>query len=109
MRTAVVINLEQYQKIKDSGIKTVKIVGIEWEKAESSPVYYKNYKTWGWQSTSTKLNVFLEKEDGTIIKRDVYEYVLGKLGWKKLSDKRYTQFHNMFIGKTVKMNCFMNA
>jgi hypothetical protein len=106
MRTTVTIDWEQYQKIKESGVKTVRIVAIEWEKAEASPVYYKNYKTWGWQSTGTKLNVFLEKEDGTIIKRDVYEYVLAKLGWKKLSEKRYSEFHSTFIGKTVKLNCF---
>jgi hypothetical protein len=101
------ITKEQFEAVAHSGLKMSKIVAIEWEKSEAKPMYYKNYKTWGYQSSPTRLMLYFEQENGNITKKDVYQFILNKLGWKKLSDKRYTQFHDMFIGKMVNANYFV--
>ncbi len=101
------ISVEKYAQIVKSGVKVAKIVGLQWEKAESSSYYYKNYKTWGYTSTPAKLFVFVERENGKIEKRNVYDFVLKTMGWKKLSDKREESLRKFLVGKTISVNSLL--
>lgn len=103
----VQISVSKYVEIIKSGAKVSKIVGLQWEKAEASSYYYKNYKTWGYTSTPAKLYIFLENEEGEISKKNVYDFVLRTLGWKKLSDKRVESLRAFLVGKSLTTNSLM--
>ena len=103
----VQISVEKYLQVIKSGVKASKIVGLQWEKAEASSYYYKNYRTWGYTSTPAKLYVFLENEEGEISKKNVYNFVLKTLGWKKLSEKRVETLRGFLVGKSLTTNSLM--
>jgi len=103
----VQISAQKYMEIVKSGMKVAKIIGIQWEKAESQAYYYKNYKTWGYTSTPTRLYVFYEKENGSIQKKDIYNFILKTMGWKKMSDKREESLRKFLVGKTITANSLM--
>ena len=84
-----------------------KIIDIEWVKAVSHDYYYKNYKTWGFRSTPTKLIMKFRLQNGEVITKNIYNFILARFGWKKLTEKRYTDFHNMFIGHIVNHEVFV--
>ena len=102
----VQISVEKYLEVIKSGVKVAKIIGLQWDKSESKPHYYKNYKTWGWTSESPKLYVFYEK-DGKIEKKNVLDFVLKTMNWKRLSDKRVEAVRKFLVGKELTVNSLM--
>ena len=84
-----------------------RIVGIEWRKSESEQVYYKNYKSWGWNSSAPKLYVKFQKFNGTIIEKNIYNFILKRFGWKKLTEKRIDELKEMFMHKIVNHEIFV--
>ena len=74
-----------------------RIIGIEWKKSESNQVYYKNYKSWGWNSSAPKLYIkFQDLDNG-----------LKRLGWKRITEKRISEFKEMFMNKIVNHEIFV--
>lgn len=101
------ISVSKYVEIIKSGAKVSKIIGLQWEKAEASSYYYKNYKTWGYTSTPARLYIFLEDEKGKISKKNIYDFVLKTLNWKKLSEKRVESLRGFLVGKSLTTNSLM--
>ena len=85
-----------------------RIIGIEWKKSESNQVYYKNYKSWGWNSSAPKLYIkFQDLDNGTVIEKNVYNFILKRLGWKRITEKRISEFKEMFMNKIVNHEIFV--